>query len=104
MLKITLLKGIDFVTFSKITWLLRTTEPIGVGEQTVLLECFLKLRFDKNWESKEFEVSQFGRNQSEDNLKAFFSKISIFNILYVKENVLSPKFFHSSSLFCKFPV
>lgn len=71
MLKITLLKGNIFCDLFQIH-LLRTTEPIEMDRQAILQEYFFKQRLYKNWESKEFEVSQFGKNQSEDHLKAFF--------------------------------
>lgn len=34
--------------------------------QAILHEYFLQIRFDKELESKEFEESQFGKNQSEE--------------------------------------
>lgn len=45
------------------------------------------------------EVSQFGKVQSEDNLK-----VRILTYCIAKENATFPQFFHIPSLFCKLPV
>lgn len=80
MWKMTLLKEVIWWPFPHLTienhWTYRNGRTVSPSR------VFLKLRFDKNWESKEFEVSQFGKNQSEENLK-----VRILNRLYVKGKV-----------------